>query len=462
MLRSSLTLAGLVAFGATAQAQQAPTLNTSKQIPITGAIRDAGIYHQATNTWTRKSAQADIGADIIYSNTLPTGYFYGLTLDTFIDEGRIPSPTSPTQTAGLQLSRPGCATSYTIDGVRFTYCTLAAAGGNFTLNFYGSYIPCATVISVTPTGTAVIAGPSTPADGTQICWVVTVDLDPANDFVMLADGDGAFNGNVTPGPAAGTPGAGDRFGWSMFSPLVSTFPEGPVGAGFLGFNVPDSTVWDSPVNYLEEGTGMSTADQFRIEGGPFTPGCYFFGGGAQLASFGLELFADACAVPPPGVGFCFGDGTGLSCPTVGCAGGPFNGATGNGCGNSLFPTVGANLAGTGTASISADTVVLVATNTPNASVLFFQGTVQAGSPPGNGTLFGDGKRCAGGTVIRLGTKTAALNTTSYPQGADQSVSVRGAVTPGIRTYQAWYRNAAAFCTASTFNLSNGYQITWGA
>jgi hypothetical protein len=32
--------------------------------------------------------------------------------------------------------------------------------------------------------------------------------------------------------------------------------------------------------------------------------------------------------------------------------------------------------------------------------------------------------------------------------------------PGVRTYQAWYRNAAVFCTASTFNLSNGYSITW--
>lgn len=457
MLRSTLTLAGLVAFGATAQAQQAPALNTSKKIAITGPIRDAGIYHQATNTWTRKSAQADIGADIIYSNTLATGYFYGLTGDTFIDEGRIPSTTSPTQAAGLQLSRPGCATSYNVDGVAFTYCTQAVAGGIFTLNFYQSYTPCATVIAVTPTGTAAIAGPSTVADGTTGCWIVTVDLAPANDFVMLADGDGAFNGNITPGPAAGTPGAGDRFGWSMFSPLVSTFPEGPVGAGFLGFNCPDSTVWDSPVNYAEDGTGMSTADQFRIEGGPFTPGCYFFGGGAELASFGLELFANACAVPPPGVGFCFGDGTGLACP---CPATP--GATGNGCGNSLFPLVGTNLAGTGTASISADTVSLVVTNSPNSSVLFFQGTLQAGTPAGNGTAFGDGKRCAGGTVIRLGTKTAALNTTSYPQGADQSVSVRGAVTVGIRTYQGWYRNSAAFCTASTFNLSNGYQITWGA
>jgi hypothetical protein len=32
---------------------------------------------------------------------------------------------------------------------------------------------------------------------------------------------------------------------------------------------------------------------------------------------------------------------------------------------------------------------------------------------------------------------------------------------GTRTYQVWYRNAAAFCTASTFNLTNGWRTTWG-
>jgi hypothetical protein len=30
----------------------------------------------------------------------------------------------------------------------------------------------------------------------------------------------------------------------------------------------------------------------------------------------------------------------------------------------------------------------------------------------------------------------------------------------VRSYQAWYRNAAAFCTPSTFNLTNGYSVTW--
>jgi hypothetical protein len=29
-----------------------------------------------------------------------------------------------------------------------------------------------------------------------------------------------------------------------------------------------------------------------------------------------------------------------------------------------------------------------------------------------------------------------------------------------RAYQLWYRDAASFCTASTFNLTNAVEIAW--
>jgi hypothetical protein len=97
---------------------------------------------------------------------------------------------------------------------------------------------------------------------------------------------------------------------------------------------------------------------------------------------------------------------------------------------------------------------------PNSSALYFQGTTQLSS--GAGSVFGDGLRCAGGSVIRLGTRVNASGASQYPQSGDASVSVRGGVaTPGTRTYQVWYRNAAAFCTSDTFNLTNGWQLTWG-
>ena len=114
---------------------------------------------------------------------------------------------------------------------------------------------------------------------------------------------------------------------------------------------------------------------------------------------------------------------------------------------------------TGIASISADTFTLHGTQMPNSSCLYFQGTTQQGGGPG--TVFGDGLRCAGGTVVRLGTKANANGASTYPEPGDATISVRGGDAAGdVRTYQCWYRNAASFCTSATFNLSNGLLVTW--
>jgi hypothetical protein len=165
------------------------------------------------------------------------------------------------------------------------------------------------------------------------------------------------------------------------------------------------------------------------------------------------------AVDVPGVGgpasfaYCFGDGSGTACPcgnnsTVG---------NGEGCLNSLGS--GAVISVSGTPSLSADSLVLFGSGMPDSSALYFQGTAQDNA--GAGTAFGDGLRCAGGSIVRLGTKVNALGTSQYPIGGDQAISIKGVIgAPGVRTYQIWYRNAAAFCTASTFNVSNGYQIVW--
>jgi hypothetical protein len=152
--------------------------------------------------------------------------------------------------------------------------------------------------------------------------------------------------------------------------------------------------------------------------------------------------------------FCAGDGSATTCP---CANA---GATGRGCASSV-PAFGALLAGHGLASVSVDTVVLTATGLPNgSSALFFQGTIPVNG--GLGAVFGDGLRCAGGTITRLSTKSVAGGSAVYPTGADPSVSVRGQLpqSGGTRHYQVWYRNAAAFCTSATFNLTNGLTAAW--
>jgi hypothetical protein len=163
-------------------------------------------------------------------------------------------------------------------------------------------------------------------------------------------------------------------------------------------------------------------------------------------SIGITENGASCG--PTGVPYCFGDGTGTACP---CGN---NGAPGNGCASSVNPN-GANLTTTGLSNLANDTLVLHGSGMPNSSCLYFQGTTQISN------AFGDGLRCAGGSVNRLGTKTNVGGSSQYPEPGNQPISVKGAVTaPGTRTYQTWYRNAAAYCTPSTFNLTNGVLVTW--
>ena len=96
---------------------------------------------------------------------------------------------------------------------------------------------------------------------------------------------------------------------------------------------------------------------------------------------------------------------------------------------------------------------------PSSSALYFQGTAQVAG--GAGAVFGDGLRCAGGTIVRLGTTMNMAGASQYPFAGAPAVHVKGGVTvPGTRTYQVWYRNAAAFCMPMTFNLTNAWELAW--
>ncbi len=149
--------------------------------------------------------------------------------------------------------------------------------------------------------------------------------------------------------------------------------------------------------------------------------------------------------------FCLGDGTAGVCPCLNY------GSSCAGCANSVN-TAGARLAVSGSVAPAFDTAVLTASQMPGTAVcLFFQGTT-AGFP----ATFGDGLRCTAGSLVRLATKTASAGIASFPGAGDPALHVKGAVPPsgGMRAYQVWYRNAAAFCTSATFNLTNGVIINW--
>ena len=160
-------------------------------------------------------------------------------------------------------------------------------------------------------------------------------------------------------------------------------------------------------------------------------------------------------VPSTPTTLCAGDG---SAGTTPCPCGN-SGATGNGCASSVNPS-GARLAAIGQARLAAPSLQLYGSGMPNAPVLYFQGT--AALSGGAGVAFGDGLRCAGGTVVRLRTRQNSGGGSIVPATNEPTLAVLGSIPAngGTRLYQAWYRNSAAYCTSAAFNLTNAVAATW--
>jgi len=175
---------------------------------------------------------------------------------------------------------------------------------------------------------------------------------------------------------------------------------------------------------------------------------YLFLSGIQLSMGEQQL---------PGTPLCFGDGSAAPCP---CSN---TGRAGRGCQNSAS-TGGAVLFATGTTS--PDTVVLRCSGELTSALsIYLQGN--ASIVP---VVFGDGIRCAGGTIRRLYTKTATAGESFAPGPSDPSITVRSAQVgvpipaEGRRYYQVYYRDAnAGFCASppgNTFNISSAVRIDW--
>jgi hypothetical protein len=98
--------------------------------------------------------------------------------------------------------------------------------------------------------------------------------------------------------------------------------------------------------------------------------------------------------------------------------------------------------------------------TEGGSVLFFQGTSTLNG--GAGAVFGDGLRCAGGSILRLGQSSISFGWAQHPPSGGVPISVAGHVPSGAtRVYQVWHRDAPSVCTGGvSTNFSNAYAITW--
>jgi hypothetical protein len=151
--------------------------------------------------------------------------------------------------------------------------------------------------------------------------------------------------------------------------------------------------------------------------------------------------------------YCFGTATACPCSNPG--------TQGAGCMNS-FGTAG-KMIGSGTASLSGDTVTLTVGGLPvDTTIVYFHGTGPANH--GLGTVFGDGLMCVAGDVARIAVRTAnssGVSSLGFGVSGDQALSVLSNMQVAeTRYYTGWYRNAIDFCTPSAFNLSNGVAVDW--
>ncbi len=147
----------------------------------------------------------------------------------------------------------------------------------------------------------------------------------------------------------------------------------------------------------------------------------------------------------PGVPYCFG--AALQCP-CGNTGSPEDG-----CANSTGS--GAHLSAFGANSVSANLLTLEANHLPVGPGLYFQGENAING--GQGSYFGDGLRCAGGGVIRLEVQFSSGGSSN----TTVSIVTKGGVVAGqTKRYQLWYRDPNSSPCGSSFNLTNGYEVTW--
>src|SRR5262249_31846641 len=117
--------------------------------PITAPIRNAGVYHVASGTWTRNASLANVlGPDTIYNNTCAAVYYSPLAnTESYQHRRRIPSTSGPTTSSVFygffrHDTAPGCRDSYTVNGFQVGYCSSALQPIGWSWDFASSYTQC--------------------------------------------------------------------------------------------------------------------------------------------------------------------------------------------------------------------------------------------------------------------------------------------------------------------------------
>jgi hypothetical protein len=131
------------------------------------------------------------------------------------------------------------------------------------------------------------------------------------------------------------------------------------------------------------------------------------------------------------------------------------------CGN-FYPTagcrnstgIGASLAASGTSSIALDNLVLAASGMPaSVPAIFFGGTAMIAPLP-----FGDGLRCAGGSITRFTMPTLTTASGDLSTGPGMAGAF-GIAIGDFWNFQCWFRDPSGPCS-NGWNTTSAHSVTF--
>ena len=307
--------------------------------------------------------------------------------------------------------------------------------------------------------------------GAELAKLLPDDGDSNDDFGVSVDisGDTVIVGAYGDQLSGTSANSGSAYVFDVSDPLAPVqthklFPDDGSPATLFGYSVAisgDIAVVSRPYDNSTAGSAylFNTATGAQITKLQASDGGYddklgisvaISNNAALLGAFndddnGAEAGAAYLFDFSPGVSYCSGAASQCPCGNTG--------SSESGCANSSGG--GAHLSAFGTNSVSANLLTLEANHLPTGPGLYFQGENAING--GQGSYFGDGLRCAGGGVIRLEVQ--------FSSGGDShttvSIITKGGVVAGqTKRYQLWYRDPNNSPCGSSFNLTNGYEITW--
>ena len=286
MLKTASLLIGAVALSQGAFSQSPAQL---QRIPARAPIH-AGTFHAASGQFIpadrAQQSTMGIGGDV-YTNNYYAGVFLDINASSLVvDEGRIPSTTSPTSASPVSIT--GTQDSYRINNIQLGYATDSIGDGNARLTILPQYSSCTNPLGGSaPILDLIITGlPGTILAGAVTPYTFDVDM-TGFEFCMPADGDGTYDDGII-----------DNFGFGLLMSADPGSQIGPLIGARPGPFAPtgDGTVFQNPGS---TGSGLGTEDQwFELEFGTGSTNCYNEGGydpvtnNPSFGSFWLVLGAD--------------------------------------------------------------------------------------------------------------------------------------------------------------------------